>query len=226
VLVGLAALLALPVASASAASGLPPEEAPPTVAIAVPDSLAARWTRALASLDPRGDGVTWIGWSVVHPGVGVVMSNTGAPDLRQSPGGSIAERVGLPRAGARDRVGFLFGLRSGATGPDGIVATRIRTLDAPVDLGDAPVVWLGEAGDAESVALLESVFSHVRPSDVVSEFGPMVAVHRDPDVSLPALRRILNGAWPEPVRAEAVAWIGWLLPDERAAGLVTPWPAP
>ena len=40
------------------------------------------------------------------------------------------------------------------------------------------------------------------------------------DVSLPALRRILTGAWPEEVRAEAVAWIGWLLPDDRAAGLV------
>ena len=215
----LAAALALGIPSACAGGAAVPE-GPPAVEIVAPDSLAARWASALDSPARRGVGVTWIGWSVEHPRAGLVMSNTGPPDLRRGPTGSIADRIGVPRALARDRVGLLFALRPGTNGPEGIVGTRIRSLDAPVDLGDAPVVWLGEAEDAESVALLESVFPRIRSRQIQTELGPMVAVHRDPDVSLPALRRILMGAWPEEVRAEAMAWIGWLLPDERAARLV------
>lgn len=217
---GLVAAFALGTTSACAAGGTAPEGAPSAIEIGGADSLAARWARALDSPDRPGEDVTWIGWSVEHPGVGVVMSNTGPADLRGSPSGSIADRVGVPRALARERVAFLFALRPDTNGPEGIVATRMRTLDAPVDLGEAAVVWLGEAEDAESVALLESVFSRVRSTEVRTELGPMVAVHRDPDVSLPALRRILTGDWPEEVRAEAVAWVGWRLPDERAARLV------
>jgi len=217
---GLAAAFALGVPSACAAGGTAPEGAPSAIEIVAPDSLAARWASALDSPDRPVESLTWIGWSVEHPRVGVVMSNTGPADLRRAPTGSIADRIGVPPALARERVGFLFALRPGTNGPEGIVATRIRMLDAPVDLGDAPVVWLGEAQDGESVALLESVFPRIRSREVRTEFGPMVAVHRDPEVSLPALRRILTGAWPEEVRAEAVAWIGWLLPDERAARLV------
>jgi HEAT repeat protein len=121
---------------------------------------------------------------------------------------------------ARRRVAFLFAFPIGQGDEERIVATRLRSLWAPIDLGNAPLMWLGEAEDAESVALLERIFARVRSPDVRTEFGPMVAIHADTRVALPVLRRIVRGDLAEEVRAEAIAWIGYQLPDPEVTDVV------
>lgn len=103
---GLAAAFALGAPSACAAGGTAPEGAPSATEIVAPDSLAARWARALDSPDRPIEGLTWVGWSVEHPRVGIVMSNTGHADLRGAPSGSAStDPSPSVRSEARDALG-------------------------------------------------------------------------------------------------------------------------
>jgi hypothetical protein len=164
-----------------------------------------------------GDGVVWVGWAVRRPDEAVIMSDAGAEVARGGRGRSLQERLGLDTDRAQRRVAFLFALPAGQGREERIVATRLRSLWAPVDLGGAPLVWLGDAEDTESVALLERIFARVQSPGVRTEFGPMVAIHSDTRVALPVLRRIVGGDLPEDVRTEAIAWIGYQLPDPGVA---------
>lgn len=183
------------------------------------DSLAERWAGAVEALGDRPAGeTTWIGWSIARSEQALIMSNTGPAALRGSDGESLAGLLGEEAYGYR--VAFLFAFPPGADAEEAIVGTRLRSLYAPVDVDGSSLVWLGRADDAESVALLESIFSRVRSVAVRTEFGPMIAVHEDADVAVPALRRIVTGDEPEEVRAEAVAWLGYQRSDPRAEELL------
>lgn len=182
--------------------------------------LADRWALTIAALsrEPAFE-ITWVGWSIERSRESVVMSNTGPANLRGRDRGSLAELVG-PVPEVDRRVAFLFAFPPGASHPEEIVGTRLRSIYAPIDVGDGRVVWLGEADDAESVALLESIFPRIASREVRTEFGPMIALHDDPALVVPVLRRIVMGEDHEDVRAEAMAWIGYQLPDRAAILLV------
>lgn len=181
--------------------------------------LAERWACALDAA-ASSEGVLWVGWGIERTDTTLIMSDTGTEVPGGRYGTSLSERLGVPPEPGSRRVGFLFALPPAADGEEEIVATRLRTLIAPLNLGDARLIWLGEADHDESVALLESIFSRVRSVEVRTEFGPMVAVHQDADATLPVLREILTGEHPDAVRAEALSWIGYRMEDRRVADLV------
>ncbi|MDX1622835.1 MAG: HEAT repeat domain-containing protein [Gemmatimonadota bacterium] len=206
-------LVLLPAACALA------EKADPAPAPPVDTPLAERWARAVEALAERtGSGTTWIGWSIDRSKQALVMSDTGPPFLEGPEGRSLAEMLGEKPEGTR--VAFLFAFPPGANGEEAIAATRLRSLYAPVDVSRSSLVWLGRTGDAESVALLESIFSRIRSPEVRTELGPMIAVHEESGVAIPALRRVVAGDEPDAVRAEAVAWIDYQRDDPRARELL------
>ncbi len=209
----LAFLLLTPAACALA--GEPSE--PPRAVSDCPGPLAERWACAVAEVG-RADGTTWIGWAIERPEAGLIMSDTG-PDELGVGGSSLAKRLGEGTERGARLVAFVFAFPAGADGEAEIAGTRIRTLIGPANLGDARLVWLGESGHAESVALLASIFDRVRRVDVRTEFGPMVALHQAPE-AIPVLRRIVTGEEPESVRAEALAWIGYQRDDPAARSIV------
>lgn len=193
----------------------------PATAIQSGPTLDARWARALEGVATRsGDGLVWVGWSVRRPEEAVIMSDAGVEVTPGRGGSPLRERAGLDMDSARRRVALLFAFPTGQGDEGRIVATRLRSLWAPMKLGNAPLIWLGEAEDAESIALLERIFARVRSPDVGTEFGPMVAIHADTGVALPVLRRIVRGDLPEEVRAEAIAWIGYQVPDPEVTEVV------
>lgn len=185
-----------------------------------PGPLAERWACSVAELARTPSGATtWIGWAIERSEAGLIMSDTGPDEPGGRGGPSLAERLDQdPERGAR-LVAFLFAFPAGAAGETEIAGTRLRTMIAPVNLGDDRLVWLGEARDAESVALLASIFERVPRVAIRTEFGPMVAVHQSPD-AIPVLRGIVTGEEPEEVRAEALAWIGYQRDDPAARALV------
>lgn len=204
--------------AACALAGEPSE--PSGAALDCPGPLAERWACAVAEL-PRAsaDGATWIGWAIERSEAGLIMSDTGSDEPGGGDASSLAERLDEdPKRGAR-LVAFLFAFPAGAAGEAEIAGTRLRTTIAPVDIGDARLVWLGEARHAESVALLASIFARVRRADVRTEFGAMVALHQAPE-AIPVLRGIVTGEEPEEVRAEALAWIGYQRDDPAARSIV------
>lgn len=183
--------------------------------------LADRWAWALEEVDrlDPGRGV-WIGWEIRRASASLVMSSTGG---ETAPGGGTKTTLGrlLGELETRNRIGLVFGLPTGSRGPGGIVATRIRSFAAPIDLGGRTLVWLGPAAEPESVARLNEVFAAIPGTGPRSEWGPMLALHEDGSAAIPALRRLVFDARePVGVRAEAAAWIGWQRDDPAAERLL------
>lgn len=103
-------------------------------------------------------------------------------------------------------VGILLRMNSGEAGFPADI--RISNLDVPFDLEERPLVWVGMATDAESLAYLVPLYSRaVRETDKRSLLWA-IGLHRDAAVVVPFVAGILAGKEGEEIRAEAAACLG------------------
>ena len=82
------------------------------------------------------------------------------------------------------------------------------TFSLPGYFANRPLVWLDSATDAESVALLRSVFSNGRDENVRENLVAAIGAHRDANVTVPVLVGILDSRDTEDVRQRAAEAIG------------------
>jgi hypothetical protein len=177
--------------------------APAAPAAQAQDGLGERWRAGRAAAAQRGWGSYWIGYSVrPRPGTRVVETNSPNPRAGGA-GGANVEPVRLGAAPAASDAVFLFRLEGGSETP---VEMKIRAGMAPSEIAGAPVVWLGPASDAESLALLERV-RPAAPEPVRREIGPAASLHADAGQVVPFVRAVLASEPSPKVRAEAAYWL-------------------
>jgi beta-lactamase regulating signal transducer with metallopeptidase domain/HEAT repeat protein len=82
------------------------------------------------------------------------------------------------------------------------------TFSLPGYFGNRPLVWLDSATDAESIALLRSVFGSAGDKDVRENIVAAIGAHRTPGIAVPVLLGILDSRDAEDVRRRAAEAIG------------------
>lgn len=93
--------------------------------------------------------------------------------------------------------------------PDGgaVSQIEIHDLDARQAYGGYPAYWLGRAGTAESLALLQSLVESNGGGGMAERGAVAIALHQDAQLA-PVLRKLFEGSRSEVVRKIAAFWFG------------------
>ena len=190
--------------------------------------LARRWDWALER-GARMDGGFWIGYRVQQAASVPQRSEQhrrGRHDERSGEPGAGGFR-GVPLApviadsGDEDDLALLFRFRARGPGRPTLETVRVTSLVLPVDLERAPLVWLGPADDAASLAQLQALFAGALSADLREDLVTDVGLHGSSRAVVPLLDGWLRGDGSSGVRAQAAEWLGHH-PDAPSAGSPTP----
>ncbi len=184
-------------------------------------SAAAGLERAFRHLTAAHAGPAWIGWSIETVGIHHICCYGSTEDLDASPcsGRCFLENDGrnvtvvhsdggdcVDRAGSSQMV-VLLRIEASAV-------ERLRTFstDCTLDAGGLPVFWLADVRPGESVAFLQTFVGN--PSLERKKHWKngepalgAIALHEDPAAD-EALERYAAPPSPEPLRKQAVFWLG------------------
>lgn len=192
-------------------------------------ALADRWTWAArqgAALHAAG---YWIGYTVRPPagldklvyidrqavvvGHGVTLSGRMFGDFNgmRFPGAPIGPRVG---GGDPGSIKLLLEFRGGS-----LARVHASSFDLPVDLGGRPMMWLGSAEDAPSLAQIEPLYGAARSVALKEQVIDAIGIHGSSALVVPSLERRLATGEPSRVREQAAEWLG-VHPVPRALALL------
>ncbi len=168
------------------------------------DAIGERWAWALSEARSRGYRRFWVVYAFDRPHRAneQYMSESGGLNLDEINWRGTPLRSVLGAHADRGTIAVMFHFGS-ASGDDAIDRIGHRSMTVPMDFGGHPVLWLGSAGDAESVAWLDRVRTRVQAVELQTEVVEAVAVHATSAVVLPVLERLLTSAGSDVVRAEA-----------------------
>ena len=117
----------------------------------------------------------------------------------------------LNRMGKRDfpevekSVAVLFKQKPGTKEPEGIF---LCSLDFPFKLEDHPLIWLGEAGNQESLELLWDMYQNFSGISFREEALRAIGMHDAADTVIPLLESVLNEAEIPELREAAASELG------------------
>ncbi len=103
-------------------------------------------------------------------------------------------------------IGILF--HCSHTAADIIDEMTISNLSLHVDLHDQPLLWLGNAGDDESIEFLQSIYARSPSAEVKKEIITAIGIHSPGDKAFEFLKSVLLGSDDRSVRAESAFWLG------------------
>ncbi|HEX9582421.1 MAG TPA: HEAT repeat domain-containing protein [Gemmatimonadales bacterium] len=224
-----------------AEAGVSVQQGPRSLPAAEPDTviidtgggaLQERWDRAAALARRQGFAGFWMGYTVSgdadrfgwlyfdrHSPIVTADGSTitGHLRFRGEPEGLVFGGLSLSRlAGDRppDDMALLFGfvVRNGGAALDRVHAGNVIF---PVRFDRRAVLWLGDAADEASVALVRRLYAETAPAELKRDLVAMVGVHADSPVVLPALIGWLQGNEPPDTRTEAAEWLS-AHPDPQA----------
>lgn len=164
-------------------------------------TLANRWSWGL-QVSRRSPAGAWIGYSIDRPmdsneWIGTISALSEIEDLTDSR----ARKAGqLHKA-----VAMLLAVPVRGVALESI---QVSNVELPVNLGHRRIVWLGKAGDTESLDLLERLFGVVGDTGVKADLVEAIGVHTTPSRVIPFLLSILSGQDAEEVRAAAASGLG------------------
>jgi HEAT repeat protein len=84
---------------------------------------------------------------------------------------------------------------------------RLSNLDLPVDLEGLPLIWVGEAGDEESLNWLKEKYREADPIKTKEHILAAVGLHQKPALVIPFLSSILESREPDSLRKNAAFWL-------------------
>ncbi len=102
-------------------------------------------------------------------------------------------------------VALLFGFEPGAAQPSKIC---VSDLSGQVDLEGRPLLWLGGASDAESLALVQQHYARAGSVDRKENLLMAAAVHEATAPVVSFLAGILKGREDDDIREKAAFWLG------------------
>ena len=89
-----------------------------------------------------------------------------------------------------------------------VEGVRVQPIDQDFDPGDAPLFWLGDADDPQSIDWLIDRYDGAGSTDAREDLMAAIGAHRAPEHALPFLRRVLTGDAAKDLRTGAAFWIG------------------
>lgn len=109
----------------------------------------------------------------------------------------------------KNDIALLFRFRDRPAGRYGFEEIKINHLDRPVETGDLPVYWLGEAGKDQSVEFLKRCFKNIKiaADGLREEIVMAMGLHGPHPVVFAFLSEVLKGSYPVKVRKSAVFWM-------------------
>jgi beta-lactamase regulating signal transducer with metallopeptidase domain/HEAT repeat protein len=178
--------------------------------------LAQRWDWALGRGARMGGGF-WIGYRVQQAAErehhrsekhhrerhGERSDEPGAGGFRGVPLAPV-----IADNGDEDDLALLFRVRARGPGQATLESVRVTSLVLPVDLGGAPLVWLGPADDAASLTRLRVLFAGARSADLREDLITDVGLHGSSRAVVPLLDGWLRGDVSSGVRTQAAEWLG------------------
>jgi hypothetical protein len=84
---------------------------------------------------------------------------------------------------------------------------RLSDLDSPVDLEGLPLIWVGEAGDEESLNWLERQYRETTMKKAKEPILAAVGLHQKPALVIPILASVLKSREPDSLRKNAAFWL-------------------
>lgn len=211
-------------------------------------ALAAKIDRVLAEAGKSAAGRPfWIGYSVdrltgenSHVGsfsgdpwnreatIADILAGKTVTDPRGPGGTSVREaasaaldridRKGRPEKKVLKPLGLFLQYKDGKT--SALVKLQMSDLDLSLDFEGAPLFWLGQAPETESLALIEGLYGRSRGDEIREDLIAAVGCHGTPKLILPFLEQVLTGGDPDELRKDAAFWIGQQ-DDAAALGLLT-----
>jgi HEAT repeat protein len=216
------------------AEGLPDtaELAPPATVIAAPPAvgpLAAGWGWAMKEASRRASPGFWVGYSLrrLMGRNQFIGGFSGGGRNRQSLYETVTgERPPAVLAAGQAEgkiwkpVAVLFRFDAGTGAAPRLQRVEISTMDWAFDLRGLPLLWLGEADEAESIALLQARFNEPNAPKLREEILEAVTLHEDSEPVVAFLQDALAKDASESVRAEAASALGEQGGDRALAGVL------
>jgi HEAT repeat protein len=94
-------------------------------------------------------------------------------------------------------------------------AIYLSDLSLPFEMEGLSLLWLGPAQDIDSIPYLKELYGRMAAAELKDDILYAIGLHRNPDLVLPFLERILRGPNPDSLRGEAASLLGEQQ-DERA----------
>ncbi len=111
------------------------------------------------------------------------------PDKKVWKDVAILFRYGNPADGVLERVG-------------------LSSFNLSFELEGRPLIWLGEAGDEESLAWLNKVYAKSKTVECKEEVLAAVGIHQSPAAVIPILASVLKSQETAELRKNAAFWLG------------------
>jgi beta-lactamase regulating signal transducer with metallopeptidase domain len=232
-LVASAALIAIVATSAPIFSAVPAEHYPPVASLVSfsakresADSVI-RYAGAQGSLDQRFgwalaqnvNGPHWIAWETDVGSIYGVSSSTEHLDFTDERAPQFSSIVGTTPTAARVAILVRFGGGKAIESQlNGVAFLRVRSK---VWLGGGAILWIGNANNAESLALIQRLIKGSRNPDMRSELAAAYTVHSNGDLVIPGTRALIESEGNSGVRTEAIQWLARIHgTDPRAVDLL------
>ena len=216
-------------------SGEPTEIAPspsdttrtaPDTVLRHPDQLqplAQRWDWARTQARQLGRRTYWIGYQVTRPdwlqhsvyidrGTEVI-----GQDFRMS-GRLFGDFQGLMFRGVRlapltgttdsDDIAVLLGFTDQG-GKVALMHVHVASIYLPMDFRGRTLLWLGKSTDAQSLPLIEGLFTATTQPELREDLVAAVGIHGSSEAVVPMLVRWLTSREPTDVRSQAAEWLGF-----------------
>ncbi len=189
------------------------------------------WARKEASRRGFHDGY-WTGYSIrrlmgERSTIGSYDSEARfKPTLRQIIDGQKAENAGLAgRATVKEKARLVQNDLEKETGAEkkvwkdvailfrygrqtAAVDVRLSNLDMSVELEGIPLIWVGEAGDEESLDWLKDRYRKATTEKTKESLLAAIGIHQSPSIVIPLLTSILESGENDFLRRNAAFWLG------------------
>lgn len=113
-----------------------------------------------------------------------------------------------PREKISKEVAILFRLNPASDSGSPIQDIKISNLNLAVNLKFLPLYWLGEAENAQSLALLQEIFEKENDEEIKEDIITAISIHDSPAEVFSFLKSVVNGDEEESIRESAVFWMG------------------
>jgi len=186
--------------------------------------LAQRLAWARAQARQLGKRTYWIGYTVARPewlehsmyvdrgtevtGQNIRMSGRLFGDFNGLAFRGV--RLGpLIKSGDSDDIAILLGFATDKGGNVTLGHVHVASFYLPVDFRGGSLFWLGAASDAQSLPVIQDLFSSTPQAELREDLVSAIGIHGNSDAVVSVLQGILTGRQPTNVRSQAAEWLGF-----------------
>ena len=196
--------------------------------------LAQRWDWARAQARQLNRRMYWVGYQIERPewlehsvyvdrgmevkGQDITISGRLFGDFQ----GFLFHGVRLARlTGSNDSedIVILLGFTTDPSGKVALSHVHVASFYLPMDFRGRTLFWLGDAADAQSLPVVEALFTATSQPELREDVVAAIGVHGSSNLVVPILQRLLTSREPADVRAQAAEWLGFHPTPAAVVGL-------